>query len=198
MSIVQHNFKMCVFAIGLIAAIDCISLHAQSDSNATTLSHNQNSNWQFSPRFRGTQGELVFVLFSSSYGGSVDVDLLRDVSTRRAGIGIRIGFERIEKSDLGGKTTGSPFLHYNLLTRFTFPMGNSWRTDFYAGATRHVPAVSGLSQIYASLFPAKTLLKVGMDIRWRLGGEIFGLLLKWSYTKEIGNGGIGLYVGWSE
>jgi hypothetical protein len=194
---IKRNFRMLAFAIELIAVANCFSLHAQTDSGVIVRESSPSRDWKFSPGFRGIQGELVWVLFSHSYGGSIDIDLLRDASTNKAGIGIRLGIENIEKGDFGGKVTGSPFLHYNVLARVTFPMGDLWRVDFYGGATRHIPAVSDLPQIYSSLFPT-TVFKIGMDIRWRLGGELFGVLLKGNYTREIGSGGIGLYAGWSE
>ena len=144
----------------------------------------------FGPYLRGVQVDGAIFFFSVAYSGSVDVDFLQFKEGRRSTLGIRAGVERFETGGPSGRTGGSPYLDYNVLLRSTLS-GESLRFDALLGYVRHT---SDFPQYY----PARDLVKYGIEVRWKIAPGVFGLLAKANGTKSAGTVGIGLYCGWDQ
>jgi hypothetical protein len=142
-------------------------------------------------RLRSLQIDGSWLLFTASYGGSVDLDFFSFTKGRKSALGTRLGVERTLSGGPGsGHTGGSPYLDYNMLLRVTLP-GESLRFDFLLGysiETSEVPR-------YES---PKGLVKVGGELRWKIAPGVFGLLVKANGTTSKGTAGIGLYLGWDQ
>ncbi len=177
----RRHFILIVLALsGSLLCMGGIGRANEHDSTVSTA--------VFGPSLRSVQVDGTIFFFTAAYSGSVDVDFLQFKAGRRSSLGLRAGIEYFETGGVGGRTGGSPYLDYNVLLRSTLS-GESLRFDAFLGYTRHT---SDLPQYY----PAKNLVKYGIELRWKIAPGVFGLLAKVNGTKSAATVGIGLYLGW--
>lgn len=161
-----------------------VAARSQTDSSVV-----ENAQWEFAPRIRGAQAQVVYMFFIGSYGVCLDIDLKRDVSAKSTGgWGLRFS---VDKTSNDAKN----YLQIALSARASFVLLDWCGTDFYGGIVNRTMQGNYRTE------PSRIGMLFGWDLR--IGpeaGSYFGLLLKICGGGQEGSmdwGGLGFYAGWS-
>jgi hypothetical protein len=143
----------------------------------------------FAPRFGGFHGAWGVVLIGMRTGAAVDADLLAWGRTERPDrLGLRVGACWYSKGNVGGRTLGSPYTDLDLLLRGTVA-GAFVRMDLVAGMTRHFTSAP-------EYVPISWNFHYGLDLRFKLVGDAFGLMLQFHDVRESGYAGVSIFLAW--
>lgn len=167
--------------------ISLLVLFVLSSSILFSQEKKDTSNFILNPQFRSVQADISTILFVSKIGASIDFDLYSASNKTKEwnAFGIRLGVDRIYKTNAVEPYSSSPFTHINGLVRFSVE-GKIIRVDTYAG--RAYQFVSKTSEK-----KEKVYLKAGLDFKVKLLpylGAIFNTTLCGGESQI----GIGFYL----
>ncbi|MEI7485260.1 MAG: hypothetical protein WCK13_11180 [Ignavibacteriota bacterium] len=168
-----------IFAV-LIFVVYTSTIYSQSKTDSTDFESN--------PQFRSIQIDASTIIFITKIGASIDFDLFsnRNKNSTWQSLGMRFGADRIWRSTVGGKETGSPFTNLNAITRLSIE-GKTVRFDAFAGGAFQFATNGGSDN------KDKIYLKVGADLKVKLTPNL-GIIGNGALCSGSSFLGIGLYA----
>lgn len=160
--------------------------YSQTDS-----SKSNEERYRPTPRIAGGQIEATTVLYVTEIGGLVDIDIVTKASDDIKTFGLRLGIEFYSYFEAGGPTGGGPFTDYCIYGRYTSRM-NNFRLTILGGLAFHT--------YRATYYDDEILFRAGLEFKYNLLKNYFGLLLKGStsFQEQTSYIGIGIFIGYFE
>jgi hypothetical protein len=155
-----------------------------------SYSQEKDNSFRLEPQFKSIQFDATSIIFINTLSVCADFDLVKDKSNVASG-GFRAGLDYFNSGNVGGPTSGSPFLDYDMLGRWTVE-GKVMRVDLCLGGSYHTVSKSYYKDEYEGMY-----MKFAGDIKFKFYNNYAGLIIKFGATK-VPYGGIGLFLGYGE